>query len=155
MQLSLDNQKEIDVQELINIFKIYPEVFPGGYFRFLKGRLCNKIDKNELIYKDGVVLTWTKYKRKTKISPNISILKDEIKVNQLVNKNEGNGVAKYIFSTFINNHSETTLYLDVKADNTRAIEFYKKNNFTIVGEKLFGKSQIPGLIMKRQCPITL
>jgi hypothetical protein len=149
MQLSLDNQKEIDVQELINIFKIYPEVFPGGYFRFLKGRLYNKIDKNELIYKNGVVLTWTKYKRKTKISPNISILKDEIKVNQLVNKNQGNGMAKYIFSTFINNHSETTLYLDVKADNTRAIEFYKKNNFTIVGEKLFGKSQIPGLIMKR------
>ena len=149
MQLSLDDQKEIDVQELINIFKIYPEVFPGGYFRFLKGRLSDKIMKNELIYKDGVILTWTKYKRKTKISPNISILKDEIKVNQLVNKNQGNGMAKYIFSTFINNHSGTTLYLDVKADNTRAIEFYKKNNFTIVGEKLFGKSQIPGLIMKR------
>ncbi len=149
MQLSLDIENKIDIQELINIFKLYPEVFPGGYFRFLKGRLYNKIDKNELIYKNGVVLTWTKYKRKTKISPTISILKGEIKVNQLVNKNQGNGMAKYIFSTFINTHPETTMYLDVKTDNDRAIEFYKKNNFTVIGEKLFGKSQIPGLIMKR------
>lgn len=148
MQLSLDIENKIDIQELINIFKLYPEVFPGGYFRFLKGRLYNKIDKNELIYKNGVVLTWTKYKRKTKISPTISILKGEIKVNQLVNKNQGNGMAKKIFKDFLNKH-KTTFYLDVKKDNIRAIDFYKKNNFAIVGEKLFGKSKIPGIIMRR------
>ena len=40
--------------------------FQGGYYRFLRGRLNDKILKNELIYLDGVVLTWTKYKRKNK-----------------------------------------------------------------------------------------
>ena len=124
------------ITEIINIFKLYPNVFPrvGGYYRFLRGRLNDKILKNELIYLDGVVLTWTKYKRKTKISPTITILKDEIKINQLVNKNQGNGIAKKIFQDFLNKH-KTTFYLDVKKDNKRAIDFYKKNNFDIVGEK--------------------
>ena len=88
------------IPEIIDIFKLYPDVFPGGYYRFLKGRLNDKILKNELIYKNGVVLTWTKYKRKTKISPDVSILKDEIKINQLVNKNQGNGMAKKYFKIF-------------------------------------------------------
>lgn len=134
--------------EIIDIFKLYPDVFPGGYYRFLRGRLNDKILKKELIYLDGVVLTWTKYKRKTKISPTVSILKDEIKINQLVNKNQGNGMAKKIFQDFLNKH-KTTFYLDVKKDNKRAIDFYKKNNFVVVGEKTFGLMKIPGLVMKR------
>ena len=60
------NIKIVNVDEIVNIFKQYPNIFPGGYFRFLKGRLSDKI-KNEIIYENGVVLTWTKYKRKTKI----------------------------------------------------------------------------------------
>ena len=137
------------VNDIIDIFKLYPDVFPGGYFRFLKAKIHKKIEKNEIIFKDGVVLTWTKYKRKTNISPDVSILKGDIKINQLVNRYQGNGMAKEIFSTFITNHHCTTLYLDVKADNERAIEFYKKNNFNPIGEKLFGKN-IKGIIMKRQ-----
>ena len=149
MQISLDIQENIDINDIIDIFKLYPEVFPGGYFRFLKAKITNKIEKNEIIYENGIVLTWTKYKRKTKISPTVSILKGDIKINQLVNRYQGNGMAKKIFSTFINNHLATTLYLDVKQDNIRAINFYKKNNFKVIGEKLFGKN-MKGLIMKRK-----
>ena len=57
-------------------------------------------------------------------------------------------MAKKIFKDFFSKY-KTTFYLDVKKDNKRAIAFYEKNNFTIVGEKLFGKSKIPGVIMKR------
>ena len=109
-----------------------------------------KIKNNSKLFsqnENGIVLTWTKYKRKTKISPTVSILKGDIKINQLVNRYQGNGMANKIFSTFINNHYGTTLYLDVKADNERAINFYKKNNFKVIGEKLFGKN-MKGLIMK-------
>ena len=146
-QIEEHNQNDI-VDDIIDIFKLYPNVFPGGYFRFLKAKITNKIEKNEIICENGVVLTWTKYKRKTKISPDVSILKGDIKINQLVNRYQGNGMAKEIFSSFITNHHCTTLYLDVKADNVRAIEFYKKNNFNVIGEKLFGKN-MKGLIMKR------
>ena len=41
---------------------------------------------------------------------------------------------KKIFQDFLNKH-KTTFYLDVKKDNKRAIDFYKKNNFVVVGEK--------------------
>ena len=144
----IEEQPVYIVNDIIDIFKLYPNVFPGGYFRFLKVKITNKIEKNEIIYENGVVLTWTKYKRKTKISPDVSILNGDIKINQLVNRYQGNGMAKEIFSSFITNHNGTTLYLDVKADNERAIEFYKKNNFKVIGEKLFGKN-MKGLIMKR------
>ena len=144
-----EHKQNYIVDDIIDIFKLYPDVFPGGYFRFLKAKITNKIEKNEIIYENGIILTWTKYKRKTKISPTVSIFKGDIKINQLVNRYQGNGMAKEIFSTFINNHYGTTLYLDVKADNERAINFYKKNNFKVIGEKLFGKN-MKGLIMK--CP---
>ena len=136
------------VNDIIDIFKLYPDIFPGGYFRFLKSKIHKKIEKNEIIFKDGVVLTWTKYKRKTKLTPSMSIIKGEIKINQLVNQNQGNGLAKKIFVDFIRDNP-TTLYLDVKSDNERAIEFYKKNNFKPIGEKIFGKN-IKGIVMKRQ-----
>ena len=57
-------------------------------------------------------------------------------------------MAKKIFQDFLNKH-QTTFYLDVKKDNKRAVDFYKKNNFVIVGEKTFGLMKIPGLVMKR------
>ena len=56
---------------------------------------------------------------------------------------------KKIFQDFLNKH-KTKFYLDVKKDNKRAINFYKKNNFVIVGEKKFGLMKIPGLVMKRE-----
>ena len=142
------NIKIVNVDEIVNIFKQYPNIFPGGYFRFLKGRLSDKIKKNEIIFERGVILTWTKYKRKTKISPTVSILKGDIKINQLVNKNQGNGMAKKVFQNFLQLHENTTFYLDVKSDNKRAINFYKKNGFKKIGEKTFGKD-IQGIIMKR------
>ena len=55
MQISLDIQENIDINDIIDIFKLYPEVFPGGYFRFLKAKITNKIEKNEIIYKNEVV----------------------------------------------------------------------------------------------------
>tara|TARA_B110001452_G_scaffold227748_1_gene202794 strand:+ start:119 stop:379 length:261 start_codon:yes stop_codon:yes gene_type:complete len=51
----IEGQPDYIVNDIINIFKIYPEVFPGGYFRFLKSKITNKIEKNEIIYKNEVV----------------------------------------------------------------------------------------------------
>tara|TARA_B100000963_G_C22350724_1_gene547116 strand:+ start:148 stop:576 length:429 start_codon:yes stop_codon:yes gene_type:complete len=137
----------MNINELINLFKLYPDIFPSGYFRFLKKTLIEKINSNQLIYKDGVLLTWTKYKKKTKISPNITINKEEIKINQLINKNQGNKMAKKIFTDFLKTH-KTNMYLIVKKDNKRAINFYIKNKFYKIGEKIMGNNIIC-FIMKR------
>lgn len=137
----------MNVKELIDLFRLYPEIFPRGYFRFLKKTLNEKIKSNQLIYKNEVLLTWTKYKKKTKISPNITINKGEIKINQLINKNQGNKMAKKIFMDFLK-EKKTPMYLIVKQNNERAIKFYLKNNFFIVGEKTMGDN-INCFIMKR------
>ena len=57
-------------------------------------------------------------------------------------------MAKIIFQEFIK-QNKTKLYLDVKKDNIRAINFYKKNKFIELQNKFFGKTKIPGIIMVR------
>ena len=140
-------KKMSTVDKMISIFKQYPKIFPRGYFRFLKGNLEEKMRSNSVIFKNGVILTWKIYK---KIPGKFKILglgNGDIKINQLVNKNEGNGKAKKIFLTFLKKHKNKNIVLDVKKDNKRAIRFYKKNGFKKVGNTTFG--QYPGIIMKK------
>ena len=75
------------------------------------------------------------------------IKKGDIKINQLVNKTQGNGKAKKIFLKFLKKHENTNLLLDVRTNNKRAIKFYNKNGFRKVGITKFG--DLSGIIMKR------
>ena len=132
--------KSKKVKDIVKIFQQYPDIFPRGYFRFLTGTL----DK----HKNGVVLTYTKYKvsvnkYKFKIKPG------DIKINQLVNKNQGNGKAKKVFKAFLKKHKKTNLILDVRSNNKKAIRFYRKNGFKKVDETSFGKD-MKGIVMVRK-----
>lgn len=135
------------IKKIIKIFKQYPEIFPRGYFRFLEGTLREKFQNKEIIFKNGIVLTWKKYKVTPSKYSKYNFEKGDIKVNQLVNKTQGNGKAKKIFLKFLKKHENVNLILDVLKNNRRAIEFYKKNGFIKVGTTTFGKQ--PGIIMKR------
>ena len=92
-------------------------------------------------------MTWTKYQKTVRKDSKCVILPGHIKINQLVNKTQGNGKAKDIFLKFIKKHNKNTLWLEVRKDNTRAIKFYKKNGFKKVCETKFG--DIKGILMKR------
>lgn len=144
-------RKKIDpikkkIKNLEKIFKQYPDIFPRGYYRFFETSMRNKIKNKEIIFKKGVILTWKIYKR----NPGKSKLmnKGDLKINQLVNKNQGNGMAKKIFVDFLKKHNDKNIFLDVKKDNKRAIKFYKKNGFKKVGNTKFG--EFKGIIMKRK-----
>jgi hypothetical protein len=135
--------KSKKIKEIIDIFKQYPDIFPSGYFRFLPATLDKHDKKGTLIYKNGVVLTYTKYKKtvnKYKIKPG------DVKLNQLVNKNQGNGRAKKIFLKFMKKHKDSNLLLDVLASNKRAIKFYKKNGFKKIANTKFG-DKLKGIVM--------
>ena len=95
-----------------------------------------------------MVLTYTKYKvsvnkYKFKIKPG------DIKINQIVNKNQGNGHAKKIFLSFLKKHKKANLILDVRSNNKKAIRFYKKNGFKKIDETKFGKD-MKGIVMLRK-----
>ena len=61
-KLSGRGDKSKKVKEIVKIFQQYPDIFPRGYFRFLTGTLDKHEKNGTLIYKNGVVLTYTKYK---------------------------------------------------------------------------------------------
>ena len=139
-------KKSKKIQEIIDIFKQYPDIFPSGYFRFLPATL-DKHDKNgTLIYKNGVVLTYTKYKKTVNKYKKYKIKPGDVKLNQLVNKNQGNGKAKKIFLAFMKKHKDSNLLLDVLGNNKRAIKFYKKNGFKKIADTKFGK-KMKGIVM--------
>lgn len=133
------------IKKLEKIFKQYPDIFPRGYYRFFETSMRKKLENKEIIFKNGVILTWKLYKRDP--GKNKPMNKGDLKINQLVNKNQGNGMAKKIFVAFLKKHKDKNIFLDVKKDNKRAIQFYKKNGFKKIGNTKFG--DIQGIIMKK------
>ena len=136
------------VKRLIKIFQQYPEIFPSGYFRFLGARLQNHIDKKTLWYKNGVILTWIKYQKTVKKKPKCIIKPGDVKLDQIVNKNQGNGAAKKIVLQFLEKFKKDRIWLEVRANNKRAIRFYKDRGFKRVCKIKFG--EIPGIMMLKQ-----
>lgn len=133
------------VYDIIKIFKQYPKIFPRGYFRFLPAVLEKHIKDKTLIYKNGVVLTYTKYKKRPNKYAKYGIEGGDVKIHQFLNKNQGNGKAKIIFKKFIKKHKKSNFVLEVMKNNRRAIKFYNKNGFRKVGNTKFGK--LSGIIM--------
>ena len=141
-------EKSKRVKKLIKIFQQYPEIFPSGYFRFLGARLQNHIDKKTLWYKNGVILTWIKYQKTVKKKPKCIIKPGDVKLDQIVNKNQGNGAAKKIVLQFLKKFEKNRIWLEVRANNKRAIRFYKDRGFKRVCKIKFG--EIPGIMMLKQ-----
>lgn len=142
------DKKAKKIKMLIKIFQKYPDIFPSGYFRFLAARLENHIDKKTLWYRKGVILTWIQYQKTVKKQPKCVIKPGDIKLDQLVNKSEGNGLAKEVLQQFLKKFEDNTIWLEVRADNKRAIRFYRKNGFRKACSIDFGN--IKGIIMVRK-----
>ena len=146
-QAQQGGKKSKKVKEMIKIFQKHPDVFPSGYFRFLGARLENHLKKKTIIFKDGVILTWIEYQKTVKKSEECIYKPGDVKLDQIVNKNPGNGKAKKIMLKFLKDNKDSTVWLEVKKDNIRARDFYEKNGFQEVCSTKFG--DIKGIIMKK------
>jgi hypothetical protein len=140
----------INVDELISIFKQFPDIFPKGYFAYLKGNLIKKIQANELIFIDGVMITFKQYKRQT-IFGDYAAIKGDYSIEQILNKQPGNGNAQKVLNHFFSTlPKETNIWLSVREDNTRAVNFYKKNGFIILASKTWSNGTIKGFVMLKK-----
>ena len=137
--------KSKKIKSLTKIFQQYPDIFPSGYFRFLGARLQNHMDKKTLWYKNGVILTWIKYQKTVKKTPKCIIKPGDVKLDQIVNKNQGNGAGKKLLSQFLRKFEKNRIWLEVRANNKRAIRFYRDRGFKKVCNIKFG--EIPGIMM--------
>jgi hypothetical protein len=144
-QSSRGGSKSKKIKSLTKIFQQYPDIFPSGYFRFLGARLQNHIDKKTLWYKNGVILTWIKYQKTVKKTPKCIIKPGDVKLDQIVNKNQGNGAGKKVVLQFLKKFEKNRIWLEVRANNKRAIRFYRDRGFKKVCKIKFG--EIPGIMM--------
>lgn len=130
------------IKEWYDTFKKYPDIFPNAYFRFLNANLEESFNNKTYIYKDGVLLTWKRYKK----SHDHAVAKD-YSLEKMISANPGNGRASIAMKQFLDMVKDDKCFLKVAKHNLRAICFYEKHGFKKVKEINFGS--IEGLLMQR------
>jgi hypothetical protein len=125
----------INVDDVVDVFKLHTDVYNSGYFAHLKGYLIKHLKKGELIFEEGVVIILTQYQRQTVLG-DYAAVKGDYNIREIVNKNPGNNNSISILNkVFENLEKPTKIWLTIKQDNKRGINFYKKAGFIITGSK--------------------
>lgn len=131
-----------DLSVIESIFAPYrKEYFPHIRQDYLK----RKIETNNVILQDGVVIIFGVYKRKQKIG-NVEAQKGDAHIGQIVTLEQGKGNAKAVLNQFFSEHK--VVWLTVRAANTRARAFYEKNGMKNVGDISWSGGSIPGVVYK-------
>lgn len=112
------------IDEWVRMFKLYPEVFPKGYYRFLKTNLQESLTNGTYIYRDGVLLTFKQYKRACKFA-----LTGDYLLDKMVSVRPGSTHASSVMNEFKGIIGSSRCYLKVLKTNTRAIAFYQRSGF--------------------------
>ena len=129
-----------NLKDVYKILYTYKNIFPHVRNDFVK----HMIDSQSVIYDSGVVIIFKKYKRRTRIG-NYIANKDDWVIKQIANQSLGNGNASKVISAFIDENKHVVL--SVRKNNERAIAFYKKNGFRVVGTVTW-RNDIDGLVMR-------
>lgn len=131
---------EIDTKHIYKLFTKHKDFFPHIRYDYVK----RKLEADEFIYDDGVVILYSKYKRNSRTG-NVLMKKGDYIIHQIVNEFPGNGKTSEVFHNFVNN-IETDIYLTVRDENARAIRFYEKMGFVKAGEVYWKNGEISGTV---------
>ena len=144
---NLDN-----LEEIMDVFKQYGDTFP----HIRKDKIETMIEFHNVIWEEGVLITYNHYKRKQKVammSKKNRVLsayeaqKGDCILHQIAAKNQGDGSGKRVFERFIKINMGRDFVLSVRTENDRAIKFYKKNGFIKVSDIEWGKDkQVKGQV---------
>ena len=120
-----------------SLFYKHKEIFP----HIRQDKLLHYIETGNCIYDNGVAITFNVYKRKVRIG-NIVANKGDCILHQIVSKSGKASKTLQDFFKYIN----TKVYLTVRESNTKAIDFYLKNDMLKIGEIAWKNNTIPGKI---------
>lgn len=129
---------------LCRVFKKHSAIFP----HIRQDYIFNMLKSGKCWYENSVIIMFNQYKRNNKIG-NITAPKGSFTIKQIVNENIGSGSATAVLEHFIE-FAKEDIYLSVRKDNTRAVNFYKKNLFHEVGAIAWKGNTIPGLVFIRK-----
>ena len=126
-----------DFNDIKSLFYKHKEIFP----HIRQDKLLHYIETGNCIYDNEVAITFNVYKRKVRIG-NIVANKGDCILHQIVSKS---GKASKILQDFFK-YINTKVYLTVRESNTKAIDFYLKNDMLKIGEIAWKNNTIPGKI---------
>lgn len=134
-----------DFDEVWKVFQDNKEWFPHVWNTKVKKRLIN----NELIFQDGIVITYSKSKRNGKIGrdTDVSITKGDYVIHQIINSNPRNGNAEKVIREYFD-HVSQDVYLTVRSENIAANKFYEKVGMNMVGNISWSKGKMLGNVWK-------
>mgnify|MGYP000754754875 FL=1 len=126
-----------DFNDIKSLFYKHKEIFP----HIRQDKLLHYIETGNCIYDNEVAITFNVYKRKVRIG-NIVANKGDCILHQIVSKSGKASKTLQDFFKYIN----TKVYLTVRESNTKAIDFYLKNDMLKIGEIAWKNNTIPGKI---------
>jgi hypothetical protein len=137
-----------DYDAIVAIFKQHRSIFPHVRTDYIR----RMIESKRCFFKNGVVITFTVYQRSNMIG-NFRAHKGSICIKQIAAQNPGNGNTEKELNDFLSKWDEIC-FLSVRADNDRAIRFYKKTGFIPVGKiewnsKSSPNGKISGIVFQR------
>ena len=134
-----------DFDEVWKVFQDNKEWFPHVWNTKVKKRLIN----NELIFQDGVVITYSKSRRNGKIGrdTDVFITKGDYIIHQIINSKQGNGNAEKVIKEYFD-HVNQNVYLTVRSENITANKFYEKVGMSMVGNISWSKGTMSGNVWK-------
>jgi len=124
--------KPSDFDAVVEVFKpMRKDYFPHVRNDALK----RKIAAGRVVFDEGVVITFLKYKLKRKYGAytGLQVQVGDVHLEQIVTSVQGDGSATRVFQDFLKTHN-TNVWLSVRADNLRARSFYEKNGMVEVGD---------------------
>jgi len=135
-----------DLKTVYRHFQSHRNVFPHTRQDALKRR----IEAQQCVYQDGVVITYQRYKKRTKVG-DVQIPAGSIMLHQILNSNQFNGAGQKVFRQFVDEIVKSSggdLYLSVRTENAIACRFYERHGMTVAGTVAWKKKKIPGLVYR-------
>lgn len=132
-----------DLPEVWKIFMQYKSIFPHLRHDYISRKISNL----ETIFEQGIVITFTKYKKKTRLG-DVSALKGDYIIHQIAAKNSPSVASMKILLDFLNWIDSPKCWLTVRKSNDRAIKFYQKMGFKEVGYIDWNEkgNKLPGVV---------
>lgn len=135
-----------DLKTIFRHFQSRKDVFP----HIRQDRLKRRIESRQCIYESGVVITYQKYRKRTRVG-DVQIPAGAIMLHQILNANQFNGAGRKVFRKFVNEvvkPSDGDLYLSVRKENAVACSFYKRQGMSVAGTVAWKRGTIPGLVYR-------
>jgi len=135
-----------DLKAIYRHFQAHRDVFPHVRLDALRRR----IEAHQCIWQDGVVITYQRYRKRTRVG-DVQIPGGAIMLHQILNTQQFSGAGRRVFLKFVDEvvkPSDGELYLTVRKQNKVACSFYERNNMMVVGTVAWKNSTIPGLVYR-------